>query len=52
MQLQEAKKQIKWQEWSQVLACRNSEGSVKQWCEQNGIHIKTYYYRLQVVREC
>ncbi len=46
MELQEMKKQMKWQEWSQmVTACRNSGMKIKDWCEQNEINLKTYYYR-------
>lgn len=52
MQLQVLKKQIKLQEWSQmVMACRNSGLSIKMWCEQNGINYKTYYYRQRRVFE-
>ncbi|HWP50796.1 MAG TPA: IS66 family insertion sequence element accessory protein TnpB [Clostridia bacterium] len=32
-------------EWSiRVAGCRNSGQSVRQWCEENGINEKTYYY--------
>ena len=31
---------------------RNESGlSVTEWCKQNGINIKTYYYRLKRVRQ-
>ena len=31
--------------WTQRIAdCKNSGISAQEWCEQNGIHIKTYYY--------
>ena len=31
--------------WTQRIAeCKNSGISSQEWCEQNGIHIKTYYY--------
>ena len=52
MQLQVLKKQIKLQEWSQmVMACRNSGLDIKTWCEQNNINYKTYYYRQRRVFE-
>ena len=32
------------QEWSQrVAACRQSGLSVKRWCDENGVPLKTYY---------
>lgn len=32
-------------EWSErISSCRNSGISVKQWCQENGIAEKTYYY--------
>ena len=31
--------------WSErVAACRNSGTSVRQWCQENGVSEKTYYY--------
>ena len=31
--------------WSQrITECKNSGISAQEWCEQNGINIKTYYY--------
>ena len=31
--------------WTQRIAdCKSSGISAQEWCEQNGIHIKTYYY--------
>ena len=39
-------------EWSEMVrACRSSGLTVQQWCNSNGINIKTYYYRLRKVRE-
>ena len=34
-----------------VKTCRRSGLTVQQWCNSNGINIKTYYYRLRKVRE-
>ncbi len=31
--------------WTRRIAdCKNSGISAQEWCEKNGIHIKTYYY--------
>lgn len=39
-------------EWkSQVEECKASGLTVKEWCEENGINLKTYYYRQKKVRE-
>ena len=39
-------------EWGEMVgACRSSGLTVQQWCNSNGINIKTYYYRLRKVRE-
>ena len=39
-------------EWSEMVrACRSSGLTVQQWCNSNGINIKTYYYRLRKVRK-
>lgn len=52
MQLQEIKKQMKLQEWSQMVrACRNSDLGITKWCKQNGINYKTYHYRQRRVFE-
>ena len=52
MKVQEAKRQIRLQEWSeQIDSCRQSGLTVKGWCKENGIHIKTYYNRMKRVRE-
>ena len=40
------------EEWEkQVVDCRSSGLPVKEWCRQNGVNDKTYYYRLRQVRE-
>ena len=52
MQLQEIRKQVNLQEWTQmVMDCRNSGLSIKDWCAQNGVNSKTYYYRQRRVFE-
>lgn len=46
MELQQVNKQQRVEAWAQmVYACRNSGRSVKDWCEAQGINLKTYYYR-------
>ena len=38
-------------EWAQMVReCRSSGLTVKEWCANNGVNIKTYYYRLKRVR--
>ena len=44
--------EVRMRQWAEMIRCRNESGlSVSEWCEQNGINIKTYYYRLKRVRE-
>ena len=51
-ELQIAKNQVRLQNWeAEVQACNTSGLTVQQWCEGNGISIKTYYYHLRKVRE-
>ena len=40
---------VKWAE--QVQACQISGMTASQWCRENGISLKTYYYYLHRVRE-
>ena len=50
--IMEIKNKIRISEWSDMVrACRGSGLTVRQWCNSNGINIKTYYYRLRKVRE-
>ena len=45
MGVQAMKHAVKLQEWSERIAeCRSSGQTVKAWCAQHGIAIKTYYY--------
>ncbi|MBQ0146630.1 MAG: hypothetical protein KBS51_05905 [Lachnospiraceae bacterium] len=38
-------------QWLQdIHDCKNSGLTVKEWCHEHGIGIKTYYYRLKRVR--
>jgi len=52
MRVQTAKQLMQLQDWSSQIAARNESGlSVRQWCEVNGVNIKTYYLRQKRVRE-
>ena len=52
MEIQLAKNQVKLQNWAAEIQMYNSSGmTVQQWCAENGISVKTYYYRLRKVRE-
>ena len=46
------KKNIRLQEWNRQIEEHKASGlSVQEWCIQNGINLKTYYYHLRKVRE-
>ena len=46
------KSEVKLKQWMEMVRCRNESGlSVSEWCRENGINLKTYYYRLKRVRE-
>lgn len=46
------KQELRLNEWiAQVKAQQASGLTVQQWCAENGISSKTYYYRLRKVRE-
>ena len=45
------KNEVKLKQWSEMIRCRNESGlTVSEWCRQNDINPKTYYYRLKCVR--
>lgn len=45
-------KQVKYQYWLNVIhECRSSGLTNQQWCEQNGISIKSYYYWISKFRK-
>ena len=51
-EIRTVKRQLMLEEWEkQVVDCRSSGLSVQEWCIQNGINLKTYYYHLRRVRE-
>ena len=46
------KKQVIEAEWSEkVRRCRESGLTVAEWCRENGINLKTYYYHLRKIRK-
>ena len=43
---------VKWDEWEKQVNAQIKSGlTVKEWCRQNSINEKTYYYHLRRVRE-
>lgn len=50
--ISEIKGEVKWQKWEAQIKSRISSGlTVKEWCRQNNVNEKTYYYHLREVRE-
>ena len=46
------KNEVRLKQWTEMVRQRNESGlNVSQWCRQNGINQKTYYYRLNRVRK-
>ena len=46
------KKQVRLESWAAEVESRTSSGlTVQQWCRENGMSPKTYYYHLRKVRE-
>ena len=46
------KKQVMEAEWAErVRRCRESGLTVSEWCRENGINLKTYYYHLRKLRK-
>ncbi len=49
--ISQIKNELRMKEWAaMVRECRSSGLTVKDWCMNNGVNIKTYYYRLKRVR--
>ncbi len=52
MDTQLVTKQIHLHQWTDMVrACRNSGLTTLEWCRQNNIKPKTYYYRFKIVKE-
>ena len=46
------KADVRKSQWAEIIkACQSSGMTVKAWCLENGINIKSYYYRLRKLRE-
>ena len=46
------KQEVRLQEWSAQVEAQQASGlTVRQWCIENGVNPKTYYYHLKKVRE-
>ena len=46
------KNEVKQTQWAEMVRQRNESGlTVTEWCRQNGINLKTYYYRLKRLRQ-
>ena len=46
------KNEVRLKMWAETIqACTSSGLTVAQWCSNNNLNIKTYYYRLRKVRE-
>lgn len=49
--IQKAKRELLLQNWKQEIEARTASGlTVSQWCRQNNINPKSYYYHLRQVR--
>lgn len=51
-EIMEVKEDVRVQRWAtEVNACQESGLTVQEWCNENGIKPKNYYYHLKRVRE-
>lgn len=51
-EIKEIKEELRHKQWSEMIQSRCSSGkTVKNWCAEKGINIKTYYYRLKCLRK-
>ena len=51
-EIQAVKQQVRLESWAAEVESRTSSGlTVQQWCRDNGMSAKTYYYHLRKVRE-
>ena len=50
--IEKVKKEVQLKQWAEMVQRRSESGlTVTQWCSDNNINLKTYYYRLKKVRE-
>jgi hypothetical protein len=51
-EIMKIKNEVKLKQWVEMIQQRNESGlTVTDWCKENGINLKTYYYRLKRVRQ-
>ena len=51
-ELMDIRRQCRLNQWSMMVQEREDSGlSIRAYCEQKGIGVKTYYYRLKKLRE-
>ena len=51
-EIAKVKNEVKLAQWTEMVKSRNESGlTVTDWCKQNGINLKTYYYRLKLLRQ-
>ena len=51
-EIAQVKRQMRIAEWArEIEECQASGLSIVDWCRQNNIKTKTYYYHLKMVRE-
>ena len=51
-EIAKVKKEVKLAQWAEMVKSRNESGlTVTDWCKQNSINLKTYYYRLKRLRQ-
>ena len=51
-EIAKVKKEVKLKQWAEMVQLRNESGlTVSKWCDQNGVNVKTYYYRLKQIRQ-
>ena len=50
--IERIKTDVKWEEWKEQVYSQIASGlTVKEWCSQNNVNEKTYYYHLRRVKE-
>ena len=51
-EIAKVKNEVKLRQWAEMVQRRNESGlTIAQWCSENGVNLKTYYYRLSRVRK-
>ena len=46
------KQEVRFSDWTERIEAQQASGmTVKEWCEENGIKPKTFYYHLRKLRE-